>query len=80
MSKDFFAVQDISYNFRNVNMLRQPMYKTLKHGFHLLRYQGAMLWNKIPDTVKALDFNGFKSYVLKWQPECQCGTCLLCTL
>jgi hypothetical protein len=77
ISKDFFKKQYVQYNLRNSNVLIQPIYHTLKHGYNSFRYQGAMLWNKIGDNVKSLDFNGFKCYVMKWEPQCNCGSCLL---
>jgi hypothetical protein len=61
-------------------MLVKPLYKTKRHGFNSLRYQGAFMWNELTDDVKNLDFNAFRNYIRKWQPECNCGSCLLCTL
>ena len=80
IDKDFFVDQNVPYVLRNSLMLVQPMYNTSRHGYHSLRYQGAMFFNKLNDDVKTLDFNMFKNYVSRWQPECSCGMCLLCTI
>ena len=80
IGQDFFKVQDLAYNLRCSNVLVQPAYNSKRHGFNSLKYQGASLWNKISDDVKNVDFNTFKNFVRKWQPECRCGNCILCTI
>ena len=80
INNDFFKVQEMHYNLRCSNMLVKPSYNTKRHGFNSLRYQGAFIWNGISDDVKNLDFNSFRNFVMKWEPECKCGSCLLCTL
>jgi len=80
MKDNFFKAQKVHYSLRGSNMLIQPTFNTYKHGFNSLRYQGASLWNNIGDAPKALDPKGFKAYVRSWQPDCHCGSCLLCTI
>jgi len=78
--KDFFEKQDVHYGLRRNNLLVQPLVGTSRHGINSLRYFGAVMWNKIPDSVKRQDLKAFKSYVSQWTPQCSCGTCLLCTM
>lgn len=77
---DFFPVHNVPYDLRRSNLLVQSQYNTIRHGFNSLRYKGAMLWNQIPDNVKISSFNEFKNFVMKWQPHCMCGSCLMCTM
>ena len=79
-SCEFVKSQVVPYNLRNTQMLIQPTFNTTKHGYNSLRYQGAALWNRLPDSAKVLDLEDFKAYARNWRPECQCGTCLLCTM
>ena len=80
IEQNFFKVQDLTYNLRCSNVLVQPVYSTKRHGYNSFKYQGASLWNKISDDVKNVDFNTFRNFVKKWQPECSCGSCILCTI
>lgn len=80
VSQDLFQIHDIAYNLRRSNVLVQRQHNTSRHGFNSIRYKGAMLWNQIPDHVKTNDFTSFKDYVFKWQPECMCGSCLICII
>ena len=80
IDKEIFKKQDMLYNLRCSNLLVKPAYKTKRHGLNSLRYQGASLWNKIPDHIKNQDFNAFKKFVKEWHPDCNCGSCLLCTI
>ena len=80
VDRNLFTVQDLPYNLRNSMMLVQPQHKTSRYGYQSLRYQGPMWYNKLNDQVKLLDFDDFRTYVMTWEPECNCGTCFLCTL
>ena len=77
---DFFTPHNTAYSLRRSHVLEQPSFRTMRHGYHSLRYQGAMLWNSLPDFIKTSDFNTFRGFILKWQPICQCGSCILCTI
>ena len=74
--------KDVPYNMRNVIILDQPKYKTVKYGQQNIKYQGAKLWNRLPNNIKeAVTLNDFKELILKWNgPECKCSTCNLCIL
>lgn len=80
ISKDFFESRVTSYSLRNSQVLIQPAFNTIRHGYKSLRYQGSVLWNGLPDNVKLLDVDDFKSHVRNWRPVCHCGNCLLCTI
>ena len=74
---DFFTPHNTAYSLRRSHVLEQPSFRTMRHGYYSLRYQGAMLWNSLPDFIKTSDFNAFRGFILKWQPICQCGSCTI---
>ena len=76
----FYERSNISnmYNLRNTNLLVQPRFNSIKFGYKSLRYEGALLWNRMPDEFKCEDFATFRNNVAKHVTLCQCGFCLLC--
>ena len=72
--------QFVMYNMRDNNMLVQPRFRTTKHGYKSIAYQGAKMWNSLPCHIKVLDnHTSFKSELAKWVAvECKCGTCFTC--
>jgi hypothetical protein len=66
------------YNLRNTDLLIQPRCNTVKYGYNSLRYEGTILWNSMPDTMKCEDFATFKHNVVKHIEVCQCGFCQFC--
>jgi hypothetical protein len=73
-----FKRQNHRYGLRNVNKLEKPYFNTYMYGFHSFYYQGALLWNILPDAFKNEDFNVFKDLIRNWSQSCDCGQCLLC--
>ncbi len=50
-----FQVKESTYNIRGEVMLNQPKFKTVKYGRESITYEGARLWNLLP--------NNFKEYI-----------------
>lgn len=77
-----FTEKITPYGLRNDLGLVQPKVRTDKYGINSLRYEGARLWNSLPNNIKrAEDLSHFKDMVSKWPgPECTCGYCSLCTI
>ena len=81
MSSSFYCLKPNKYNHRIKNTIEQSRFNTISHGFKAVRYQGALLWNKLPDVFKSSDFNVFKSYVYNsLNLTCRCGSCFYCSL
>lgn len=80
MVPTFFVRSQVAYGLRNVNLLVQPSYNTIRYGRNSLRYKGAQLWNSMPDKLKSDDFNVFKINVMGFIEACQCKACLICKL
>ena len=78
MTSTFYSRPVINHDLRNVNLLVQPMYNSVKYGFNSLRYKGAKYWNNMPDLLKCDDFHVFKQNVVSHVKACECGHCLLC--
>ena len=74
---NLFTKQMFTYDMRNNCMLVQPCFRTMKHGYNLIAYQGAKLWNSLPCHIKVLDnYTSFMLELAKWVAiECKCGTC-----
>ena len=68
------------YNLRRGSQFVQPNVNTTTFGLNTLRYEGARIWNMIPEHIKvANDVHHFKSMMNLWSgPECHCGNCILC--
>jgi hypothetical protein len=77
-----FSIKETCYNTRNLNMLEQPKYNTVKYGFNSVTYQGARLWNFLDKEIKQCNnIHDFKYLITKWQgPKCNCANCLVCNL
>ena len=77
---NMFSVPERMYNLRRGSQFVQPNVNTTTFGLNTLRYEGAMIWNMIPEHIKAAnDVHHFKSMMNLWSgPECHCGNCILC--
>jgi hypothetical protein len=75
--QDLFAIKDSKYNLRGLHSLHIPRVNSTTYGLHSLRYQGAKLWNLLPDEYKAAKtLHAFKSHIKKWSgPNCKCAAC-----
>jgi hypothetical protein len=78
---DFFEFRFTPYELRDSSIILQPRFSSQMYGFRSFRYQGAMLWNNLPPTMKSLKiFKEFQTAVRKWKGWlCQCGNCFQCT-
>jgi len=77
---NIFTIKNTYYTFRNIQILEMPKFKTIKYGRNSIGYQGAKIWNSVPNAIKTFqNFTDFKNALLAWKgPECNCGTCFYC--
>ena len=62
-----FKQKDVPYAFRNKTILIQPKCTTTKHGLNSITYQGARLWNTLPEHIKnAKSVRVFHSLIEKY--------------
>ena len=54
-----------------------PKARTVNYGIETLRFRGPVVWNLIPDDIKASkDLESFKSSIENWKPQgCNCRLC-----
>ena len=78
--QELFIKQITMHDLRDNDMLVQPRFQTMKHGFISIAYQGTIMWNSIPSHIKAIDnYTLFKSALAKWiMKSCNCGSCFIC--
>jgi len=79
---DLLSLKEKCYNFRNDQIAELPRCKSKKYGFNSFRYEGAKLWNVLPNELKCIDnVKEFKQRIYLWEgPICVCNTCILCSL
>ena len=80
MSSEFFTVKQSNYSHRNELRLEQRTFHTVTYGQNALKYQGAKLFNDLPNDFKVDDYSDFKSKVMSYDFKCNCGNCFLCSL
>ena len=81
-------IQDIFIQHRNPQGLRArdgddlekwllPKTRTVNYGIETLRFRGPVLWNLIPDDIKASkSLESFKCNIENWKPQgCNCRLC-----
>ena len=65
---DIYIRKETAYDIRNIVVLRLPISKTKKYGLNSIRYQGARLWNSLPNEIKSVSsLSVFKSLVTQWE-------------
>ena len=65
--KDLFDVKITPYEFRREDILIQPRVNTTTYGLKSVRYQGAKLWNSLPNEIKSCpDLGSFKKSISNW--------------
>ena len=77
------AMQELFYNSANVRPnLRKaadfvvPRVNTVHKGDDSLRHLGPLIWEIVPEALKALSIKKFKEEVKKWKPaKCPCRLC-----
>ncbi len=79
---DMCMLDDTVYETRMHCKIIQRKFKTITHGYKSFSYQGAKLWNLLPNNMKeCTSFKMFKSLIMEWKgPTCICSTCILCKL
>ena len=50
--QDLFEVKENKYNLRGGILLDQLKVYIERYGIHIIRYQGARLWNSLPPHMK----------------------------
>ena len=80
--KDIFTIGDQPYDLRGGSKIIQPMVNSKTFGLKTFRYEGARIWNKLPEALKnATDVNVFKNCINHWSGlTCQCGNCVICNM
>ena len=78
--KNIFTIVDQPYDLRRRSKVIQPLINTETFGLKTFRYEGARIWNKLPEK-NATDVNVFKTYVNHWSGlTCQCWNCIICNM
>ena len=79
---ELFTRNEVPYGLRDSNRLVIPKTRTVKFGQNSLRYQGAKIWNLLPNDIKEIgDLASFKYALDKWPGiTCACGDCITCTI
>ena len=79
---DLVAKTNQMYNARNVKSVLIPSFNSATYGYNSFKYQGAKIWNKLPNVIKsACDLKMFKRLINEWNgPTCACSYCKLCSL
>ena len=52
---DLVELRESNYNLRGDKILTLPKVNTTKYGLKSLRYEGAKLWNKLPNEYRKAD-------------------------
>ena len=80
--KNIFTIGDQPYDLRGGCKIIQPMVNSKTFGLKTFRYEGARIWNKLPEALKnATDVNVFKNCINNWSGlTCQCGNCVICNM
>ncbi len=62
--QDLFREKDVPYNLRASKIVIQPKCQSTTHGLNSLTYQGAKLWNSLPEHINGAETVGqFQSYI-----------------
>ena len=74
---EFFIPKDIQYDLRTNNLLQLPKNNTVAYGNNSLSFRGSILWNTLPDTIKAAqNTKQFKNMIKNWKGDsCSCNIC-----
>ena len=75
--QDLIKIKHSHISFRYTNRAEIPQVRTTRYGLKSLRYEGAKLWNELPDHLrKEQSYNNFKSLINQWSGEsCRCFAC-----
>ena len=72
-----FKKRKTDYNLRGSNTLEIPSFNSMTYGKQSLRYQGAKLWNSLPDNFRQVTtLKEFKVLMKTWSgTKCSCALC-----
>ena len=67
--EDVFKFKNLTYNFRNVEILNISNVNSVKYGTATITSLGAKIWKILPNDYKELTFlSTFKSKIKNWEP------------
>ena len=77
-----FKIIETNYELRNEKQLEQPKVNTETFGIKSFRYQGAKVWNTLPNHVQTIDNpDDFKQAIKDCLPKpCTCNSCVMCKI
>ena len=80
MHRGMYTTHELPYNTRINNPVNQPIVNTTTFGLQSLKYEGAKLWNSLPNDIKdAISLTQFKALIKTWSgPQCTCNICTVC--
>ena len=71
---DLLKLIEIRYNLRGDEILTLAKVNTTKYGLKSISYQGAKLWNALPNEhIKISNYKLFKKSVLRMELTCRCS-------
>ena len=75
--KDLFVPIQNNYILRGSQNLSAPGVHTAAYGLRSIQYEGARLWNRLPENLKTSDsIHAFRSMINTWNgPTCGCNVC-----
>ena len=75
--KDIFQVQQSAYSTRRPYNIKVPRVNQTAFGTRSIRYEGAKIWNHLPNSLKSAEtLEIFKSLIKTWEgPNCKCNFC-----
>lgn len=77
--ENFYVYKENMYSLRNVKTLERPSVKTVTYGINSLRYEGVIIWERLPNEFKlAESIDVFKQCIKRHQFNCECTTCTRC--
>ena len=75
--QELFERSSSSYSTRRPNDLKVPRVNQTTYGSKSIRFEGARLWNHLPEHIKSAEnLNIFKNLIKYWiGPSCGCNYC-----
>lgn len=75
--KDLFQLSESRYSSRRPQDLAVPRVNQTRYGLRSIRYEGAKIWNHLPNSLKsAQNLDNFKNLIKTWEgPNCGCNFC-----
>ena len=75
--KDIFVKPDGRHSSRRPLNISVPRVHQATFGLKSIRYEGAKLWNSLPESIKSAEnLERFKRLIANWEgPQCNCSSC-----